>query len=183
MDQKNDELEVDDIFSLKKTKKINSSVKGKSNEREIVKILNQRFKNILSSNSSWGLFSISIGSGNRYSQVSLSYSAKQIFSSDISSPPSFKFTIESKAGYDIDLCSAFTGNKELDSFLMQATEDGEKSNKLPMVLWKKNRMPRLAFVHSEIIKKTFDYQMKYRNWTVVTFADLLLEPDNFFFDI
>jgi hypothetical protein len=179
----NDNLEVEDIFSLKKTKKINSSVKGKSNEREIVKILNDRFKNILSKNPSWGMFSRTVGSGNRFSQANLSYNAKQVFSSDISSPPKFRFTIESKAGYDIDLCSAFLGSKELDSFLNQATEDGEKSNKFPMVLWKKNRRPRLSFIHSDKMRRTYDYQMKYRNWTIVTLADLLSEEDDFFFEI
>lgn len=177
-----DDQDVDDIFSLKKPKKINSSVKGKSNEREVVKILNQRFHEILSKNPSWGLFSRSVGSGNRYSQATLSYYAKQVFSSDISCPPAFKFTIESKAGYDIDLFSAFVGNKELDSFLKQAVEDGEKSNKFPMVLWKKDRKPRLAFVQSDKMRKEFDCQMKYKDWTIVTLSDLLLESNDFFFE-
>jgi len=177
------DADIDDIFSLKKPKKINSSVKGKSNEREVVKILNNRFSDILSKNPSWGLFSRSVGSGNRFSQASLSYYAKQVFSSDISSPPPFKFTIESKAGYDFDLFSALIGNKELDSFLEQATEDGEKSNKLPMVLWKKNRKPRLAFVQSEQMRKKYQYFMIYKQWTIVTLSDLLLETDDFFFEI
>lgn len=183
MENENDDLEIEDIFSNKKTKKINSSVKGKTNEREIVKILNSRFRELLLKNTSWGLFSRTVGSGNRYSQASLSYTAKQVFSSDISCPPAFKFTIESKAGYDIDMCSAFVGNKELDGFLKQSVDDGEKSNKLPMVLWKKNRMPRLAFIYSKILKSKFEYQMKYREWIIITLEDLLKEPDNFFFDI
>lgn len=183
MENEDEDLEIENIFSQKKTKKINSSVKGKTNEREIVKILNTRFRELLSKNSSWGLFSRTIGSGNRYSQASLSYTAKQVFSSDVSCPPPFKFTIESKAGYDVDMCSAFTGNKELDGFLKQATEDGDKSNKFPMVLWKKNRMPRLAFIHSDLLKSKYEYQMNYRNWIVVTLEDLLQEPDNFFFEI
>jgi hypothetical protein len=180
----NEDFEIEDIFSLKKTKKINSSVKGKTNEREVVKILNKRFEKILSINPSWGMFSRSLGSGNRFSQACLSYNAKQVFSSDISCPPSFKFVLESKAGYDIDMCSAFLGNKELDSFLIQATKDGEKCNKLPMVLWKKNRMPRLAFIHLNKMNKSYEYQMTYRNWAVVTLSDLLgNEDDTFFFDI
>jgi hypothetical protein len=178
-----DDLEIDDILSAKKPqKKINSSVKGKVNEREVVKILNKRFSKILSENPSWGLFSRTMGSGNRFSQVALSYNAKQIFSSDISCPPSFKFTIESKAGYDIDLCSAFSGSKEIDSFLKQATEDGEKSNKMPMVLWKKNRRPRLAFIHSKVAPNLPTYHMIYREWIAMSFEDLLIESDDFFFE-
>jgi len=178
-----DDLEIDDILIPKKQKKINSSVKGKVNEREVVKILNNRFSSILAKNPSWGMFARSIGSGNRFSQVCLSYNAKQVFSSDISCPPSFKFTIESKAGYDIDLCSAFSGNKELDSFLKQAHEDGEKSNRFPMVLWKKNRRPRLAFIQTNVLIKKPEYHMKYRDWTALLFEDLLLENDEFFFNI
>lgn len=177
-----DDLEVENILAPKRKKKINSSVKGKTNEREIVKILNERFKIILSKNLSWGMFARTVGSGNRFSQACLSYSAKQVFSSDISCPPSFKFTIESKAGYDIDLCSAFSSNKDLDSFLKQATEDGEKSGRQPMVLWKKDRRPRLAFVKSDILKKKPEYHMTYRDWTALLFKDLLLEKDGFFFD-
>lgn len=176
-----DDLEVDNILTPKRKKKINSSVKGKVNEREVVKILNKRFGSILSKNPSWGMFARSVGSGNRFSQVCLSYNAKQVFSSDISCPPSFKFTIESKAGYDIDLCSAFSANKELDSFLKQAIEDGDKSSRFPMVLWKKNRRPRLAFVHTKILRRKPDYHMTYREWTALLFEDLLLEDDEFFF--
>lgn len=183
MEEEHEDLDVDDVFSLKKTKKINSSVKGKTNEREIVKILNDRFKKLLSLNPAWGMFSRSVGSGNRFSQACLSHSAKQVFSSDISCPPLFKFTIESKAGYDIDLCSAFSGNKEIDSFLKQATDDSEKVKKLPMVLWKKNRRPRLAFIHSDLVRQIPEYSMRYREWTAMSFSDLLLETDDFFFDL
>jgi hypothetical protein len=178
-----EDFDIDDILSSKRKKKINSSVKGKVNEREVVKILNGRFGKILSENPTWGMFARSVGSGNRYSQVSLSQNAKQVFSSDIACPPSFKFTIESKAGYDIDLCSAFSANKELDSFLKQAVEDGEKSNRYPMVLWKKNRRPRLSFVHSRIIENRPEYYMIYREWTVLLFEDLLSKEDEFFFDM
>ena len=176
---------VDNILdNIEETKKINCSVKGKSNEREIVKILNKRFSDILSRNKSWGLFSRTLGSGNRFYQVSLSNNAKQIFSSDISCPPSFKFTIESKAGYDIDLCTAFDGgNRLLDDFLAQATKDGEKSGRRPMVLYKKDRRPRLAFIHSDEVAKEFEYSMKYRIWTVVAFDELLKFNDDFFFSI
>ena len=175
---------VDNILESKKPKKkINCSVKGKHNERQIVKKLNKRFAEIISANEEWGLFSRTIGSGNRFHQVSLSRVAKQVFSSDISSPPPFKFTIESKAGYDIDLCYAFEGKcKIIDDFLEQATKDGEKSGKHPMVIYKKDRRPRLAFLHLES-KYTFEFSMKYRDWTVVSFDELLKLPDEFFFDL
>jgi hypothetical protein len=163
-------------------KKINCSVKGKANEREIVNILNKRFLDILSKNPNWGLFSRSIGSGNRNFQVSLSNSAKQIFTSDLACPPTFKFTIESKAGYAVDLCSVFNGgHRILDEFILQATADGEKSSRMPLILWKKNHQPRLAFINSIHLDKQFEYSLKYKNWTIIAFNELLKEPDSFFF--
>jgi Holliday junction resolvase len=179
----NNDMFIEDIDNNKESKRINCSVKGKSNEREIVKILNKRFVDILSKNTDWGLFSRTIGSGSRFFQVNLSNNAKQVFSSDISCPPSFNFTIESKAGYDIDLCSAFEGHRQLDEFLEQVTKDGEKSGKQPLLLWKKDRRPRLAFIHSDQLKTDYVYSMKYRNWTVITLSELIKQPDDFFFNI
>lgn len=176
---------IEDIINNKpQKKKINCSIKGKSNEREIVKKLNTRFSDILSLNEDWGLFSRTVGSGNRFYQVSLSNNAKQVFSSDICAPPSFKFTIESKAGYNtIDLCSVFdSGCHQIDDFLQQAEKDGKKSNKQPMVLWKKDRRPRLAFLKLEN-NIEFKFNMKYEDWTIVSFDELLKLPDTFFFDV
>ena len=62
-----EEVDVEDIFE-KRPKKIKSGIKGKRVELELVKSLNARFSGILSSNPSYGKFSRSIGSGNRWGQ-------------------------------------------------------------------------------------------------------------------
>lgn len=181
----NEEIEVEDIFE-KRPKKIKSGVKGKRVELELVKSLNERFKNILSLNPSWGKFSRSVGSGNRWGQnVHLSRTAKDIYSGDIVCPDNFKFVLESKGGYnEIDLTSAFHGGQsELDEFLKQVTEDSERCKRKPLLLWKKDRKPRIAFLHECDLNKKFEYEMNYRSWKMVAYEELIKLDDEFFFNL
>lgn len=178
-----EELDVEDIFN-KKPKKIKSGIKGKRVELELVKSLNSRFSDMLSSNPSYGKFSRSIGSGNRWGQnVQLSRTAKNIYSGDIVCPDHFNFVLESKGGYnDIDLVSAFEGgHTELDEFLRQVSDDSVRCQRKPLLLWKKDRKPRLAFLKDSDLPGCFEYQMKYRDWKVVLYDDLMKLPDDFFF--
>lgn len=179
----NEEIDVEDIFE-KRPKKIKSGVKGKRVELELVKNLNERFKDILAKNPTWGKFSRSVGSGNRWGQnVHLSRTAKNIYSGDIVCPDNFRFVLESKGGYnDIDLVSAFGGGQsELDEFLKQVTEDSERCSRKPLLLWKKDRKPRIAFLKECDLSGKFDYEMKYRDWRAVPYEELIRLEDEFFF--
>jgi hypothetical protein len=186
--------DVDDILtaSLKrnKKKKAQSGPKGKRVEREVCKELITRFSKLLNDNPTWGLFSRSIGSGNRWGQkVSLSQTAVDTFSGDITVPANFKFVLESKGGYnDYDLNSAFDGGHAgIDEFINQVSEDARRSGRKPMLLWKKDRKPRLAFLPSHEVPDAFyaqlPYVMRYRDWTVCPFDEILKLPDSFFFDL
>jgi len=179
-----DDLDIEDLMH-ERPKRIKSGKKGKRVELEVVKELNSRFSNILSENDSWGKFSRSVGSGNRWGQnVHLSKTAKNIYSGDIVCPDNFKFSLESKGGYnDIDLCSAFGGGQsELDGFLRQADDDAERCGRKPMLLWKKDRKPRLAFLHSkDVPDRDYRCRMTYGKWTAVSFEELIREDDEFFF--
>jgi hypothetical protein len=182
-----EEIEIDNIFD-KKPKKIKSGKKGKRVELEIVKSLNDRFSEMLNKNPQFGKFSRTVGSGNRWGQnVYLSQSAINNFSGDIVCPDNFRFVLESKGGYnDIDLCSAFdNGQAEIDSFIKQVVDDSERSGRKPLLFWKKDRKPRLAFIRScDIPKKKYEnifYFMKYREWVVLNYNDLIKLEDNFFF--
>ena len=181
----NENLEVENIFE-KKPNKIKSGIKGKRVELELVKQLNLRFSKILDANPAWGKFSRSVGSGNRWGQnVQLSRTAKNVYSGDIVCPDNFNFVLESKGGYnDIDLCSAFEeGQSQIDEFLKQVSDDSERCNRKPMLLWKKDRKPRLAFLLSkDLPNKNFKYCMKYRDWSIINFKDLLEFKDDFFFN-
>lgn len=179
----NEDLDVEDIFE-KKPNKIKSGKKGKRVELELVKSLNARFAKILSANPAIGTFSRSVGSGNRWGQnVHLSRVATNIYSGDIVCPENFRFVLESKGGYnDIDLCSAFNGGQsELDAFLKQVTDDSLRCGRKPMLLWKKDRKPRIAFLKQEDLPENFEYQMKYRDWKAVPYDELIKLNDDFFF--
>lgn len=180
-----DDFDVDDILK-KKPKKIKSGKKGKRVELELVKSLNARFAKIISSNPDIGTFSRSVGSGNRWGQnIQLSKVAANIYSGDIVCPEKFKFVLESKGGYnEIDLCSAFEGGQsELDAFLKQVSSDSERCNRKPLLFWKKDRKPRIAFLKSEDLGAVpFQYSMKYREWTAVSYDDLMSLDDCFFFE-
>jgi hypothetical protein len=178
-----EDAEVEDIFK-KKPKKIKSGIKGKRVELEVVKSLNERFSKVLAANPDGGKFSRSVGSGNRWGQnVHLSKNAVNTYSGDIVCPEGFAFVLESKGGYnEIDLVSAFAGgNSELDSFLKQVSEDSVRCGRKPMLLWKKDRKPRLAFLKAEDLPSEFAYSMRYREWKAVSFEDLSRLPDEFFF--
>lgn len=184
-----EDLDIDDISkNVEKIKKIKSGAKGKSAERAIVHILNERFDALLSSHPAWGKFSRSVGSGNRWGQnVDLPKHAKDTFSGDLCVPQNFKWVIESKKGYnDIDLVSAFGGKcSGLDEFIEQVVADAERCGRHPMLLWKKDRKSILA-----VIKKfwlgppvEFKIHMIYNDWIIVSFDELIkIMPDAFFFE-
>lgn len=180
-----EDVDVEDIFK-KPSKKIKSGKKGKRVELEVVKDLNGRFSKILSKNQDWGGFSRSVGSGNRWgANVHLSKAARDTYSGDIVCPENFKFALESKGGYnDIDLCTVFGGSQsELDSFLKQAESDAERCGRKPMLMWKKDRKPRLAFLKTvDLPDRHFSTKLVYREWTAVSYEELMKENDEFFFE-
>lgn len=182
-----DDYEVDDIVNnLKKTKKIKSGSKGKRGERGIVDDLNNRFRQLFDKNPEWGQFSRSVGSGNRWGQrVFLPQHAKDTFSGDLTCPAQFLFTIESKSGYnEIDLYNCIVGKcKELDTFLEQASSDSERVKKKPLLIWKKDRKNRIAFLHVSELTDRPDKYLVYKDWIGVCFNWLLGQEDEFFFNL
>lgn len=179
-----DDAEIEDVFK-KRPNKIKSGKKGKRVELELIKILNGRFADLLASRPELGKFSRSVGSGNRWGQrVHLSKAASDTYSGDIVCPEGFRFVLESKGGYnEIDLCTALSGQQaELDSFLKQVSDDSERCGRMPMLLWKKDRKPRIAFLRSsDLPAEDFQCSMKYHGWTAVAFDDLMGLEDSFFF--
>ena len=190
--------QVDDILKeleqSKVKKKIKSGTKGKGAEREIVKILKRkRFweiktEKLLSQHEDWGKFSRSVGSGNRWGQgVDLPKHAQgHIFSGDLCVPQNFLWVLESKKGYneEIDLCTLFGGtNATLDSFLKQVEDDSARCNRKPMLIWKKDYKPRLAFMHNQDapLPGIFTCALSYKGWLAVPFEELMKQDDSFFF--
>lgn len=180
-----EDAEIEDIFR-EKPKKIKSGKKGKRVELELVKSLNDRFREVLRSRPNAGTFSRSVGSGNRWGQrVHLSKAASDTYSGDIVCPEGFLFVLESKGGYnDIDLCTLFAGGQaELDGFLKQVTDDSVRCGRKPLLLWKKDRKPRIAFLRtSDLGDRDFTCTIKYGEWTAISFDNLMSLDDGFFFN-
>lgn len=178
----NDGLDVDDIFGndndkKKKKKKVDGGKKGKTAERELVKLFTARFGDG---------FSRAPYSGARWGQVkNLPKHAKDTMTGDLCCPKGFKWVLESKNGYDdidLNLCMV-KDNGQLNSFLDQVTKDFKRVNRKPMLLWKKTRRPWLAFVHTEELEGLhFKYRFVYGRWTAVALEKLLEVSDDFFFD-
>lgn len=168
---------VDDILNAKTAKKkINCGSKGKRVERDLVKLFNEQ----------WGeSFSRTVGSGNRWSQVSqLPKHAQDTFSGDLVTPENFLFVVECKGGYDdVDLNSVFVGGHgQIDDFLEQAAFECQRCGKKPMLVWKKNRKPWVAALRTEDLPHlNWEYRLVYRNWSLVALEELFTLGKEFFF--
>lgn len=181
-----DDFGVDDIIGNhnKKKKKINSKKKGNRVELELTKLLTQRFNKS---------FSRSVGSGNRWGQVSnMPTHAKTTLTGDICPPEGFKWVIECKAGYEdqIDLNSVIDGGCAcLDKFIEQSTRDCEQSGRKPIIIWKRSRKPWLAMVRKvDLVEElhkfvfSFDYCLSYKDWSIISFEKLLESNDAYWFE-
>lgn len=173
-----DDYFIEDVLNQlnKKKKKIDGKRKGNRTERNVVKVLNERFGTG---------FSRSIGSGNRWSQTNhLPKHAQDVFSGDLVVPENFAFCIESKGGYDdIDVHGFFDdGNSQIDEFIKQAEQDALRCNRKPLLIWKKNRKPFLVFVRScDLPSNNFKFFMNYKNYVILNLNDFLQLQDDFFF--
>jgi len=184
-----DDFFVDDLFGDEKPKKkAEGGRKGKRVERSLSKLLTERFGKA---------FSRSVGSGNRWGQIAnMPKHATETFSGDICCPEGFLWVLESKGGYEkIDLNAIFVkGNSQLDEFLEQVEKEATRAKRKPMLLWKKDRKPWLAFLYTKELEPepvdgigvlpltwNFKYRLIYNIWSVVALGALLELPDSFFF--
>ena len=180
MTETGDNFFTDDLLTDKKKqkkRKAEGKKKGNRTELELVKVFNKRLG---------GGFSRSVGSGNRWGQVAhLPKHAQEVFSGDLIVPQGFKWALESKGGYaDLDLNSVFVaGSAELDGFLDQVTKDAERCGRKPMLCWKRDRKPWLAFVPTrELQGHAFKFRLEYREWSAVALDELLRLPDQWFLE-
>jgi len=180
-----DDVIADAEKKKKKKKKKNSGEKGKRGERNLAKVLKERF----------GFeFTRTVGSGNRWGQVSfLPQHATDTYSGDIVCPENFKFVIECKDGYnDLDLHFCVGSNKgyaKIDSWIEQSIDEAKRSERLPIITWKKDYKPWVALVRKIdlpmrrkpylVIWKSF--HMIYNDWAVLPLTALLELPDEFWF--
>jgi hypothetical protein len=166
-----------DISKLKKKKKVNSRAKGSTFERNIAKLLNDRFNT--------SEFSRSPGSGAFATTHTLPEHLK--IYGDLITPQNFKYCIECKKGYNnLNLYSLYNYSSEWWCFLEQCQKDSDKCGKIPLVIFKQDRQPTLAIVpdyvktlkrlqYIEIHKMHNFTKMSYR---IYKFEELLDDNDS-----
>lgn len=166
---------VDEKIKSKKRTGINSKVKGNTSEREMAKILNERFKNYNFARSvQSGAYT---GGSNAARAESLTEEQKLVFSGDIRVPKEFKFTIEHKFYKSISFWDLFNDSSDLHRWMLQAQTDADNVNKNPMLVCKFNNKKRIVFIHEEPYEPIF----KHFNWNCYWLEDLLKLNDDFFF--
>jgi len=130
-----------DISALKKKKRVNSRTKGNTFERQIAKLLNDRFNTTE--------FSRTPGSGAFATTHTLPDHLK--IYGDLITPQNFKYCIECKKGYNNEnLYSLYNYSSAFWGFLDQCEKDSKKCCKIPMVIFKQDRQPTLAIVPSYV---------------------------------
>lgn len=175
-----DEIEeVENMTTPARPKRLNSKKKGNRVELELTKILTKKLGKP---------FSRSVGSGNRGWQVrNLPKHAKETFSGDLCPPEGFRWVIECKGGYDVDLNGMIGEERSaLNKFIAQSSHDAEQSGRKPLIVWKRTRRPWVAMVRRSDLGDTdhFSVYMQYKEWTIVALDELLdAFPASFWFEI
>lgn len=177
-----DDVIADAEKKKEKKKKKDSGGKGKRGERNLGKVLKERF----------GFeFTRTAGSGNRWGQVVyLPKHATETYSGDLVCPENFRFVIECKDGYnDLDLHFCLGSNKgyaKIDSWIEQSLDESKRCKRVPLIAWKKDYKPWVVF----ILEKTYNestsfvsqpYRLYYNGWVVLSLNILLELPDSFWF--
>jgi hypothetical protein len=154
--------------------KINSKIKGSNNERECVKILNERFgEGFKRTPYSGSIF----GQSNKHFGDGMSDEQKSTLSGDIITPSDFKFNIEHKAYADkATIWDFFNEKSNLNSWFKQCQDDANFANKEPLLIIKYNNKKRICFIHI----KLDNYIFEYKGWYCYWFEDLLKQTDIFF---
>ena len=165
-----------DFSKLKKKKKVNSRAKGSTFERQIAKLLNNRFNTTE--------FSRTPGSG----AVATTHTLPDYLKiyGDLITPIKFKYCIECKKGYNKEnLYSLYNYSSDTWKFIDQCQKDSDKCDKIPMVIFKQDRHPTLAIVPSNIPYQATNFIEIYKEgkvYRVYLFDDLLKEADSYWLE-
>tara|TARA_R110002074_G_scaffold127756_10_gene267544 strand:+ start:2290 stop:2808 length:519 start_codon:yes stop_codon:yes gene_type:complete len=172
---------MDDKYDLnelrKKPKRKNSRTKGNTFERQIAKLLNDRFNTTE--------FSRSPGSGAFATTHTLPDHLK--IYGDLITPVKFKFCIECKKGYNNqNLYSLYNYSSEIWKFIEQSEKDSEKCGLTPMVIFKQDRQPTLAIIPQAIqVTDSIKYIEIHnkKHYRVYLFDELLKCWDSMWFEL
>lgn len=165
-------------------KKVMGKSKGNSFERKIANLLSARFSDLLKVPTGFrrNPDSGSFFGGSNVSRVDTHDTDYAIFG-DLICPRSFLFSIECKHYKSAPSFQLLLNEdvKQWDKWILQAEQDSKKSNKHMLLIIKYNNVDEFAFTSTELenIRIAFVYKDKF----AYKLSDLLLQPDNVFFNI
>lgn len=150
--------------------RVNSKKKGASFERKIANLLNERFNT--------KEFCRTPGSG----AFGTTHQLPQhlIVHGDLITPQNFRYTIECKNGYNLEIADLLSSKNELNKFIEQAKVSAVKSSRKWMVIYKKNHSKELVIVESKI-PHLRNYICISDNCYVYQLKDVVSLPDEFWF--
>jgi len=156
--------------------RVNSKRKGAAFERKIAKLLNERFDTTE--------FCRTPGSGAFGSTHALPQHL--IVHGDLITPQNFKYVIECKNGYKVELEDLFRSKSPFYKFIDQARRDAKKVNRDWMVIYKKDRKKEIVVVSAqEALQAPFDsldrYVLVKGKYYVYLLQDVLRLPDHYWF--
>lgn len=167
--------------------RVNSKQKGNRGERKIVDLLNDHFGT--------KEFARVPASGAISTIHKLGENSKKSYCGDIITPDNFRFSIENKFGYEIDLYNLFqedNGDKrKFQEFIEQSIIDSEKVIELePMVIYTRTRKKPLIGIRKKLIpidlldllNEYINFKHKKEEWIILDLNLILSKfPKDFFF--
>lgn len=171
-------LEDENSQKIKPTRKksLNSKKKGNSFERDVAKLLSDRFKKEFRRTFFSGAFT---GGKNEERSETMTEDQKLMVVGDIKVPSNFLFSIECKARKEAKFWDLFNASSEFFSWFKQAESDAVKVKKYPMIVVKYNNKDLICFVSVGFPKILPVFSIGF--WNCFWLKDVLSLPDNQFF--
>jgi hypothetical protein len=170
----NELLEFTDTLSKYKPRKkaVNSRRKGSNFERTLAAQLNKLFDT--------KEFARTPGSGAFATTHELP--AHLQIHGDLITPQNFKYVIEAKCGYNVDVDDFFRENSDLQKFIRQAKKEAKRAKKPWFLVYKKTRKDTLLFTEVEFpIASRIEVSFN-RNFYVYKWDEVLGLPKSHFFE-
>tara|TARA_R110000851_G_scaffold310672_1_gene470578 strand:- start:6169 stop:6675 length:507 start_codon:yes stop_codon:yes gene_type:complete len=154
-----------------KKPRVNSKRKGANFERKMAQMFNERFKTTE--------FNRTPGSGAFGSTHQLPQHL--IVHGDLITPQNFKYTIECKSGYTLELDDLFKPTSNFFKFIEQAKGDAQRCSREWMLIYKKDRRKELVVVDGPLARLTH-FVVVGDNYYVYLLKDVLALPEAFWFN-
>ena len=162
---------------------VNGKSKGNNFERKMANLLSERFAEYLGIEKGFRRNQDS-GSyfGGSNSQRTQTHSMDYAVFGDLICPKAFKFSIECKHYKTApSLQSILDQNvKEWNTWLGQAQQDADNSNKKLALIVKYNKIEELVFLSDTIVN--YEQAFKYNSYSIYKLKTFLEQPNEFFFE-